>query len=101
MCSKRMIATQPREDTIKKQQLGYVSYVSEKDTEHFLFYVHPKLTYRKQAPGEISVEYKEELLDCQGAKTLARVIELTCRGSFPREHQVENRSLSVLEGLDI
>lgn len=47
------------------------------------------------------MEYKEEFLDCQGDKTLARVIELTCRGSLLREHQVENRRLSVLEGLDI
>ena len=78
-----------------------MSNVSEKDTDRFLFYVHQKPTYRKQAPGEISVEYKEELLDCQGDKTVARIIELSCLDSLPGEHQVENRHLSVLEGLDI
>lgn len=78
-----------------------MSNVSEKDTEHFPFYVHQKPTYRKQAPGKISVEYKEELLDCQSDKTLAKVIELSCRDSLPGERQVGNRHLSVLEGLDI
>lgn len=80
LCSKheRMVVIWAREDTINRQQLGYVSNVSEEDTEHFLFYVHHKPTYRKQAPGEISVEYKEELLDCQGDKTMAGVIELSC-----------------------
>lgn len=96
-----MVVIWAREDTINRQQLGYVSNVSEEDTEHFLFYVHHKPTYRKQAPGEISVEYKEELLDCQGDKTLAGVIELSCWDSLPGECQVENRHLSVLEGLDI
>lgn len=45
--------------------------------------------------------YEEELLDCQGDKTLARITELSCWDSFRGELQEENRHLPALESLDI
>lgn len=49
MCSKqeRTVVIQPRGDTIKMQQLEYVSNVSEKGTEHFMFFWSLKIYLEK------------------------------------------------------
>lgn len=41
-----------------------------------------------------------ELVDCQGYKTLVRVVRLSCRDALPGELQVGKRHLPVLGDLD-